>query len=220
MHQYGDNPCCSSQTHRPFSPDSLVEFAFGGISYLFHLQEKSLPPEIQDKGVCFWLGAFSSWDWADILWATRWRILVLLSESRSSGAHLQFASTSEYLLACELSILWMMVFFNSLYCANILAGGRHAAAKPFDPSESPTSCNLVFQLCKCYPHTYSFLLCSDLRCYFFISNSIIFPVSQCAASHFPKKKRDFSKWSLDGYTTAQDFTALLFQPFKPFLTAL
>lgn len=42
-------------------------------------------------------------------------------------------------------------FFESLYCANSLAGGRHAADKSFDPSESPTSCNRVFQLCKCYP---------------------------------------------------------------------
>jgi len=64
------------------------------------------------------------------------------------------------------------------------------------------------------------MLLSDLHRYFFISNSIIFAVSQCDASYFPKKKRDFSKPSLDGYTTAQDFTTLLFQPFKSFLTAL
>lgn len=42
-------------------------------------------------------------------------------------------------------------FFESLYCANALAGGRHATDKPFDPSELPTSCNHVFHLCKCYP---------------------------------------------------------------------
>lgn len=42
-------------------------------------------------------------------------------------------------------------FFESLYCANTLAGGRRAADKPFDPSESPASCNHVSQLCKCYP---------------------------------------------------------------------
>lgn len=57
-------------------------------------------------------------------------------------------SSSEYILARKLSLLWMMEFFDSLYCANILAGGRHAEDKPFDLSESPTSCNLVFQVCK------------------------------------------------------------------------
>lgn len=70
------------------------------------------------------------------------------------------------------------------------------------------------------PNTQSILLLSDLCPYSLISNSIIIPVSQCATSHFPKKRRVFLKWSLDGYTTAQDFTALLFQTFRPFLSAL
>lgn len=110
------------------------------------------------------------------------------------------------------------VFFESLYCANALAGGRHAADKPFDPSESPTSCNHVFQLSKCYPqHTQHLVPLRSLP--FLISNSIIIPASQCAASHFPKKKRVLKR-SLDGYTTAQDFTVLFSQTFRPFLSAL
>lgn len=102
-------------------------------------------------------------------------------------------SSSEHLLACNLSLLWLMGFFDSLYCANTLAGGRHAENNPFDLSESPAPSNLVFQVCKRYPHTYSFLLLSDLHPYFFISNSNICPVSQCATLHSLKKEEDFSK---------------------------
>lgn len=110
--------------------------------------------------------------------------------------------------------------FDSLYCANVLAGGKHAEDNSFDPSESASSCNLVFQLCKYYPHTYNLLLLSHLHFYYFISNSAFSPVSPGAASHFPKKRSDFYERSLDGYTTAQDFTAPFFQTFKPFFTAL
>lgn len=101
-----------------------------------------------------------------------------------------------YNLQALLNIFWHVSspfsgrhLFDALYCANILAGGKHAEDNPFDPSESATSCNLVFQLCKYYLHTYSFLLLSYLHHYFLISNRIIFPVSQCAASHFPKKEK-------------------------------
>lgn len=43
------------------------------------------------------------------------------------------------------------------------------------------------------PNTQSILLLSDLCPYSLISNSIIIPVSQCATSHFPKKRRVFLK---------------------------
>lgn len=88
--------------------------------------------------------------------------------------------------------------FDSLYCANVLAGGKHAEDNSFDPSESASSCNLVFQLCKYYPHTYNLLLLSHLHFYYFISNSAFPPgLSRCCLT-FPQEKkrllRTITRW--------------------------
>lgn len=90
-----------------------------GESLLFFLSEKKIKSSTWGLGKrCFFLVGFLffSWNWIGILWATRQRILVLLYNSYSSGACLQFASTSEYLLACELSLLWMRFSWILVLC--------------------------------------------------------------------------------------------------------
>lgn len=161
---------------------------------------------------------FLSLEWIYILWAAKQRILVLLSKSHSSGARLQFANRAVLNIFWHVSSLfsgWWSFLIPCIVQIFLQGAGMLKTSHLIFRNHQP----LVILFSR-FVNAYSFLLLSDLHPYFFISNNNVCPVSQCAASHFPKKKKDFSKWSLDGYTSAQDFTSLLFQTFKPFLTAL
>lgn len=170
---------------------------------------------------CFFFFSFpSTGDRIGVLWAARQWILLLLSEFYSSGAHLQFASTSEIssgmwalpplegipLIPCIVQMFLQVA--SMLKITLLILQNQHPLVILFSSFVNITHTPTTYCCFHIFTFTTSFQIAPSPR------------VSPGAASHFPKKRSDFYKRSLDGYTTAQDFTAPFFQTFKPFFTAL
>lgn len=212
----------ASVKHTILFPDTLREFALGGISPFFSIWKENKIFHLRSRKKVF----LSSWI---SLFQLKLNRHPVSNQAENFGPAAQFILFRCLLAICKhfwiSSGMWALssldeVFLNPCFVQMLLQVAGMLQIKLLIFQNHQPLVIVFSSFVNVTSNTYSILLLSDLCPYFFISNSIIVPVSQCAASHFPKKKWVFLKRSLDGYTTAQDFTALLFQTFKPFLSAI